>query len=58
MIKYTSILVLLLFTNNLYANNVRADVIGVKVYEKDKRYRFAVTLKSDETGCNQSFLRT
>ncbi len=37
----------------VYAENIEANVIAVKVQGSEGAYRFAVTLKSDETGCEQ-----
>jgi hypothetical protein len=36
-----------------YAETIQANVIGVKVSGSEGAYRFSVTLKSDETGCEQ-----
>ena len=36
-----------------YAQNIQANVIAVKVSGSEGNYRFSVTLKSDETGCDQ-----
>ena len=51
--KTISILgILLIFTVNTSAQEIRADVIKVAV-TGEKQYRFNVTLESDETGCAQ-----
>ncbi len=36
-----------------YANSIRANVMAVSVKGNEGAYRFAVTLKSDEIGCDQ-----
>lgn len=36
-----------------YANSIQADVAAVDVQGNEGAYRFAVTLKSNETGCDQ-----
>ena len=47
-----SVLLLLGISPDIYAKEIRADVIKVTVTGKDA-YRFNVTLASDETGCQQ-----
>ncbi len=47
------ILGILLFTTLGHTNDIRANVIAVKTTDVSGKYRFAVTLKSDETGCEQ-----
>lgn len=43
----------MLILNVSLANSIKADVIAVKTSGNEGAYRFAVTLKSNETGCEQ-----
>jgi len=47
------LLAYLCLVNFSYAETIRANVTAVTVSGVEGAYRFAVTLKSDETGCDQ-----
>lgn len=47
------LLICICAVNFSYAEDIRADVTAVSVKGTEGAYRFSVTLKSDETGCEQ-----
>ena len=53
MIKCIRTILFLLLSANLEASSPRADVLKVTTTGANNSYRFSVTLKSDETGCQQ-----